>query len=168
MLSSEGLYLNQAYATAVILLVLVVQLVYGGFMAGLRAAVAAPTWPDINGYLIPRFMNELSPAVKNFVYNPIAIHFIHRGLAYLLFVMILVWWFKSKSINGQKLFARLRTSVLALVILQVVLGILTVLNATHSGRLVFLGVAHQFTAMVLVMVLVCLLFIVRKKPVLVS
>ena len=152
----------------VILLVLVVQLVYGGFMAGLRAAVAAPTWPDINGYLIPRFMNELSPAVKNFVYNPIAIHFIHRGLAYLLFVMILVWWFKSKSINGQKLFARLRTSVLALVILQVVLGILTVLNATHSGRLVFLGVAHQFTAMVLVMVLVCLLFIVRKKPVLVS
>ncbi|UEG50902.1 COX15/CtaA family protein [Ferruginibacter lapsinanis] len=146
-----------------ILVVLVLQLMYGGFMAGLRAAVTAPTWPDINGYLIPKHLNDETPGLKNFVYNPIAIHFIHRGLAYLLFVMIVAWWFKSVNIHGQKLFSRLRGAFLVLVILQVLLGIFTVLNATHTNRLVVLGVAHQFTAMVLVMVIVCLLFVVRRR-----
>ena len=36
-----------------ITIVLALQLVYGAFMAGLKAASAAPTWPTINGSLIP-------------------------------------------------------------------------------------------------------------------
>src|ERR1051325_3039431 len=32
---------------------LVIQLIYGAFMAGLKAATAAPTWPDINGSYLP-------------------------------------------------------------------------------------------------------------------
>src|SRR5436190_6281238 len=36
-----------------ILVVLFFQLIYGGFMAGLRAAITAPTWPDINGSMMP-------------------------------------------------------------------------------------------------------------------
>jgi heme a synthase len=147
-----------------ILFVLFLQLLFGAFMAGLRAAITAPTWPDINGKMIPAGMNELVPAVNNFANNPIAIHFIHRGLAYLLFGMILIWWLKAKAIKANTLFSRLRFSLLLLVSLQVVLGILTVLNATYSNRLVWLGVTHQFTAMLLVMVVVGLLFLVRKGP----
>jgi heme A synthase len=52
-----------------------------------------------------------------------------------------------------------------LVLLQVLLGILTVLNATYPNRLVVLGVSHQFVAMVLLMIIVSLLFVVRKKQV---
>jgi cytochrome c oxidase assembly protein subunit 15 len=148
----------------IILIVLFFQLLYGAFMAGLRAAVTAPTWPDINGKMIPAGMNELVPMVNNFVNNPIAIHFIHRGLAYLLFGLILTWWVKSKAIQTSALFFRLRFFLLLLVSLQVVLGILTVLNATYSDRLIWLGVAHQFTAMLLVMVVVGLLFLVKKSP----
>jgi cytochrome c oxidase assembly protein subunit 15 len=149
----------------IILIVLILQLIYGGFMAGLKAAVIAPTWPDINGYMIPKYITELSPAIKNVFYNPIMIHFIHRGLAYLLFILIIVWWFRSGNIINQKLFIRLRISMISLVTLQVVLGILTVLNATYNNRLVLLGVAHQFTAMLLLIVIVCLLFIVKKRSI---
>lgn len=146
-----------------ILFLLFLQLIYGGFMAGLRAAIAAPTWPDINGSLMPAQISELSPFTKNLVANPVAIHFIHRGLAYLLVLLIGTWWFMSKNISGKKLFSKLRLSVLLLVLVQLVLGILTVLNATYPGRLVILGVSHQFVAMVLLMVIVLLIFIVRKK-----
>lgn len=145
-----------------ILTVLFFQLIYGAFMAGLRAAITAPTWPDINGSMLPA-MNELSPFTKNLVSNPIAIHFIHRGLAYLLVVLIGMWWFKSRAIANNKLFNRLRITVILLVLLQVLLGILTVLNATYANRLVILGVSHQFVAMILLMVIVSLLFVVRKK-----
>src|SRR5665647_2042336 len=39
--------------TLVIFFILLVQLIYGAFMAGLHAATAAPTWPQINGQWIP-------------------------------------------------------------------------------------------------------------------
>ena len=146
-----------------ILTVLFVQLIYGGFMAGLRAAITAPTWPDINGSMIPAAISELSPFTKNLVANPITIHFIHRGLAYLLTILIGIWWYRSRAVINKKLFSRLRTTVLLLVLLQVLLGILTLLNATYPNRLVVLGVSHQFVAMVLLMIIVSLLFIVRKK-----
>lgn len=146
-----------------ILVVLVVQLIYGGFMAGLRAAITAPTWPDINGDVLPASYNELSPFGENLLNNPVMIHFIHRGLAYLLFVLILAWWIRSRAIAGNRLFARLRSALLLTVLLQVVLGILTVLNATHANRLVVLGVAHQASAMFLLMILVSLLYLVRKR-----
>jgi len=145
---------------------LILQLIYGGFMAGLRAATTAPTWPDINGSMLPAGLSELSPFIKNLVANPIAIHFIHRGLAYLLIVLIATWWFRSRVVTKSKLFSRLRITVMLLVLLQVLLGILTVLHATYPNRLVVLGVSHQFVAMVLLMIVVSLLFVVRKKQVL--
>ena len=146
-----------------ILIIFIFQLVYGGFMAGIKAAVTAPTWPDINGQFIPAGIGELSPAIKNIFYNPLTIHFIHRGLAYLLFVLVLLWWLRSKNIQHNKLFSNLRLWFILLISIQVLLGILTVLNATYTNRLVWLGVSHQFTAMLLLMVITALLFVVRKK-----
>ncbi|MEO6734279.1 MAG: COX15/CtaA family protein [Ferruginibacter sp.] len=146
-----------------ILFLLILQLVYGAFMAGLRAAIVAPTWPDINGKMIPAGMSEMLPFANNFINNPITIHFIHRGLAYLLFFTILAWWWKSNTLKGG-LFMQLRFSVMFLVSLQIFLGILTVLNATYATRLIWLGVAHQFTAMLLVISIVCLLYLVRGGP----
>ena len=147
-----------------ITVILFFQLIYGGFMAGLKAAVSAPTWPDINGSIIPEGMNELLPWTKNLTNNNLTVHFIHRGLAYLLFVTVVIWWLKAKAISGNKLFRRLRSSIILLVLLQVVLGILTVLNATHSNRLVIFGVLHQGTAIHLLMSVVSLLYVLRKKP----
>lgn len=147
----------------IITVVLFFQLIYGGFMAGMKAAVTATTWPDINGKIIPSTLFKLSPAAANLVYNPIMVQFIHRGLAYLLFVLIVWWWFKSKTIQGGKLFSAFRNLLLLVVLLQVLLGILTVINATYHSRLVWLGVSHQFTGMLLVIVVTSLLFIVKRR-----
>ena len=145
-----------------ILSLLIIQLAYGGFMAGLKAAQSAPTWPDINGTFIPATIFELKPDALNFVNNPMMIHFVHRGLAYLLLVIIFLFFIRSKKAGGSTLFKRLSSTLMILVVIQAVLGIFTVLNGAHPERLVWWGVSHQFIAMMMVMCLVALHFITVK------
>ena len=146
-----------------ILVLLFFQLIYGGFMAGLKAAISAPTWPDINGKMIPDTLNGLSPWTKNLDSNNITVHFIHRSLAYIIFGLVCYWCYAAGVVKNNKLFSFLRFAVLGLVSFQVVLGILTVVNATYTDRLVFLGVSHQFTAIFLLMSVVAILFILKRK-----
>lgn len=142
---------------------LFVQLIYGGFMAGLKAGATAPTWPDINGAMIPAGMNEIEPASHNLFRNIITIQFIHRLLAYLLCLTVIYFFWRTRNMPGHQWFSRLRMGLLILVSVQVVLGILTVLGSTNPDALLWLGVLHQFTAMLIVMVVVTLLFISRRK-----
>ena len=139
------------------------QLIYGGFMAGLKAAPTAPTWPTINGSYIPAGMQELQPPGRNFTDNKILIHFIHRGLAYLIFAVVVIYYFATRRLNEVVLFNRFNNGLLLIVCLQVLLGILTVLYSTQPNSLVIFGVLHQFTAMMLVINLVCLHYLVRKS-----
>lgn len=147
-----------------IMVVLFFQLLYGSLMAGLKAAQSAPTWPAINGYFIPPNLDELKPAAKNLTDNNMTVQFIHRMLAYLLFVMIMLAGYLSFKIKAKGIFPFLRSALLLLVMLQVALGILTIMNATNNNNFVWLGVSHQFTGMLLLMTVISLLFVVRKKP----
>jgi cytochrome c oxidase assembly protein subunit 15 len=151
-----------------ILILLFFQLVYGGFMAGLRAAQTAPTWPDINGEIFPSAFNELTPWIKNLINNKLSIHFIHRGIAYLLLVFAVVFYMRSSNLTGNRIFMKLRATLLILLSLQVILGILTVVYATNTGWFTWLGLSHQFTAMLLTMCMVTLMFLVRKNKQLIS
>ncbi len=146
------------------LFLLVLQLIYGGFMAGLKAAVTAPTWPDINGTIIPPGTFSTGRLLYTMVNDPLAVHFIHRSIAYLLVLLIAGWWACSaRVLKKNNLAGAFRNILFLLVLVQVILGILTVLNATHHNRLIGLGVAHQCTAMLLLADLICLLFIVREQ-----
>jgi cytochrome c oxidase assembly protein subunit 15 len=138
------------------------QLMYGGFMAGMKAAITAPTWPDINGSMIPASLNELPTLKENLFYNKITVHFIHRGLAYLLLLLAFVFYFKTQSLRYHQSFERLRGIFILLILLQVILGISTVLWSTYPNALVWLGVSHQMTAMLIVCSWVTLMYIVRN------
>ena len=144
-----------------VLLLLVVQLVFGAFMAGLKAANFATTWPLINGEFIPSSLSN--DTWINFTHDPLAVHFIHRNLAYLLALLILIWYRKAKSITEGKYFNRVKTLPLILVFVQIVLGILTVLYANNSTALLWLGVAHQFTGMMLLLSFVGITYLLKRK-----
>ena len=135
-------------------------------MAGLKAAASAPTWPSINGSFMPSAMNDLLPWAQNLINNPIMVHFIHRGLGYFIFIMAIIYFVQSKKIIHHPLFKKLNIGLMLLFLIQVLLGILTVLYATHKTALVWLGVSHQFVAMLLVLYMTALLFLVKKpsKP----
>ena len=104
-------------------------------MAGNKAAAVAPTWPTINGDWIPAGLALRTHTLQNFAGNKILIHFIHRGLAYLLLLLVLIWSVKAFRIQGiPGYFRNTRWLPLALVMLQILLGILTVLLLRHCPR----------------------------------
>ena len=153
--------------TVWILALLIVQLIYGAFMAGLKAATAAPTWPDINGAWWPSHIHSFAgrefSGLSFLSDNPLVVHFIHRNLAYIVFICVMIWWSKAKKISSTLLFKKTMHLPVVIVLLQVVLGIFTVLNAPYKNPFLWLGVAHQFFAMLLLLALVWMLFLTRSK-----
>lgn len=145
-----------------ILAILSLQLIYGAFMAGLHAALAASTWPDINGAMIPDVMFSQSPALRNLIDNPITVQFIHRGLAYLLTILIFIWWLRARKIKDGGLLKSVKDLPLLVVILQVTLGVLTVLySKIHIP--IALAVTHQFVAMLLLIAMVIMYYLLSGK-----
>ncbi len=150
-----------------ILVVLILQLLYGALMAGHKAATSAPTWPTINGRWIPDNLFADANWLLNFIDNKILIHFIHRGLAYLLLVLIVIWSYKLFKVNGSELFRKTRWQPLSIILLQAILGITTVLTSTGIipgkwGNFEWMAQLHQLVGMLLLLSLVWMLYLVRK------
>jgi cytochrome c oxidase assembly protein subunit 15 len=151
-----------------ILCILVIQLLYGALMAGHKAATAAPTWPTINGNWVPDRLMADQPWALNFIDNKILIHFIHRGLAYVLFVLIAIWSVKLFRTKGSMLFEKTKWLPLIIVIAQALLGIITVVTSDrivpgHWGTFEWMAQLHQLTGMLLLLSVVWMLFIIRKN-----
>jgi cytochrome c oxidase assembly protein subunit 15 len=143
--------------------VLFFQLMYGGLMAGLKAASTAPTWPDINGNMIPSRSSDHPGFFDSLFNDPIMVHFIHRGFAYLLLALSVIFYFRSAHLSYSPPFNRFRQGLIILMMIQVLLGILTVLNATDSSMLVWLGVSHQFTGILVTCCIVCIGYLLNAR-----
>lgn len=150
---------------------LFIQLIYGAFMAGLKAATAAPTWPDINGSYLPDTLTGHG-LVRDANLNALMInvHFMHRTIAYVLLVLLLIWFrYCKRHVNMGSLKKVLHWPI-SLVSLQVLLGIFTVLNATKIvpgkfGIFELLAETHQLVAMFLLMALVVNLYVIKKAKI---
>jgi len=145
-----------------ILGLLTLQLIYGAFMAGLHAALAASTWPDINGMWVPGRMFAQGSFLSDITHNQITIQFIHRGLAYILAILVTIWWWKAAETPEHSLLHRIRYLPLMLVLLQIMLGVLTILGS-HVKIPVLLAILHQFTGMMLLLSLLWTLFLSRGR-----
>jgi cytochrome c oxidase assembly protein subunit 15 len=150
-------------AVWLMLAVLVVQLIYGALMAGHKAATAAATWPTINGYwLQPPGLYNGEHGWLNFIDNKIMVHFIHRGLAYLLLVLVGLFFVQARNQYG--MVRRNAWIPFAIVLLQVALGILSVLSSTgivpnEWGLFEWMAQLHQLTGMLLLLSLVFMLYL---------
>ena len=157
------------------LALLTVQLTYGAFMAGLKAAQTAPTWPGINGRLLPgnisRLGNRSFSGAQALVDHPLAVHFVHRTGAFLLCMLLVFLTWKSRQLvqrQGPSPFKRWYRIPLFLVAAQALLGILTVLaspqaRANGFGPFEVLAEAHQLVAMALLLSLLALVFALSGK-----
>ena len=143
-----------------LLVLLIFQLIYGAFMAGLHAAFAAITWPDINGMLWPSGMFTEGSVLEDITHNLITVQFIHRGLAYIICIPVLVWFFKSKSLANNSLLYKVRFLPVFLLFLQILLGVLTVLNTSGEIPLIY-AILHQFVGMLFLLSFVFTLFLSR-------
>ena len=120
------------------------QIILGALAAGTDAGTVGNDWPLMGGAFFPEGGWDLRPGWRNFVANPEFIQFIHRILAYILLAYgTLVWLRARKSPNGD---TRFRFNlVFAMLIMQAVLGILTVLYIAPMH----LALAHQIGGILL-------------------
>lgn len=151
-----------------IIAVFSVQLIYGALMAGHKAATAAHTWPGINGSLLPPGMFASPEGLLNLIENRITIHFIHRSLAFILFVSLLIWTWKAIKLYSSELFSKSRWLPLFFVIVQAGLGIASVLTSVHIipnhwGWFEWLALAHQAVGMLLLLCLMWMAYLIKGK-----
>lgn len=127
-----------------------VQIVYGAFMAGTRAGWLASTFPDMQGYWLPMAFVGPEGAAHSLLYGPLLIHWTHRFLGVLVVLAV-----AAVAVPALKdpVKAPAGWAVLALVVLQFVLGALTVI----WGVPIAIAVAHQANALLLATALTTLL-----------
>ena len=124
--------------------ILILQIIYGAFVAGLDAGFIHNHWPMMSE---SKFMHETvyieqSPLYKNFIEGKSGVQFVHRILAFIvLFVVVYIW---KKGMNLVTTVSQ-KNGLNALIVvlgLQFLLGIFTILLQVP----VWLGVAHQVGA----------------------
>jgi cytochrome c oxidase assembly protein subunit 15 len=122
---------------------LILQLVYGAFMAGTKAGYMAATFPDMNGHYAPSYFFTTGALGRSLLSNPLTIHYVHRALAFLLlgYATCLVIAFRRSA-------PALRAAAwffFAAVLGQGMLGVMTVMLRMPLG----VAVVHQGGAYVL-------------------
>jgi len=133
-------------------IVLIIQIIYGAFVAGLDAGWIHNHWPMMSE---GKFMHETvyieqTPLYKNFIEGKSGVQFVHRILAYIVVVLIIVIWRKSKQLILSKYQLAGISSILIMVGIQFLLGVFTILLQVP----VWLGVAHQVGAFLLLSAMV--------------
>lgn len=140
-------------------ILVVLQIVLGGLMSGMKAGFAYPTWPDMHGQYLPDILLDGSEwRVEHFIeydsgpFMNALVQFAHRSLAYLILVLGLVYvgiLFLERELVGR---STLQWTFLSFLLLQVTLGILTVLGF-QDGMPVALGSLHQMCGLALLTVI---------------
>ena len=123
------------------------QILLGALVAGIDAGRGFPTWPLMNGQVFPAdafYVPGGGSVWHAFFENPGLVQFMHRTAGYLLFAFGVVVWLRGR----QSAHAATRAAfhgVMAMMLAQVVLGIVTVLTAAHMN----IAITHQIGAVIL-------------------
>ena len=111
-----------------ILVLIIIQIIFGAFLAGLDGGLIYNSWPDMNGSFFPndvKFKDIINSQLFN---NPSIVQFLHRSLAYLLLFLILILnylFYKRKIQNKNIIFFDIA------IIIQFFLGIITLISGVE-------------------------------------
>lgn len=160
--SNKQQYFKQPRNILIVLLLLVViQIIYGAFVAGLNAGFVMNTYPKMGNQWVSDSVTIMQPMWVNFVNGIGGVQFVHRVLAHvvvalIIYLLILSVKFSINSLQRNSLYA-----LIVVVSIQFILGVFTLLFAVP----IVLGVLHQVGAFLLLGTVVFSLFQFRKSVV---
>ena len=147
--------------TLAFLALLILQIVYGAFVAGLDAGLFLNTWPKMGSDWIASAAFNIEPLWRDLLYNAITIQFIHRTLGAVAGLLALGLWIASWRLPSSSALYQLFSTVFGLTMVQFALGVATLLQQVP----VVLGVSHQVNAALLLMAVLALVQrLVRVEP----
>jgi len=131
--------------TILFLLLVFLQIAIGAFVSGMDAGKVYNSWPLMGSSYFPND-SSIGDLVNLEAFNePSLVQFMHRNLAYLIFIFYLLILFVVYKNNIQSLYKA--TKIIGFIlIVQIVLGILTLL----SGAQMIVSSMHQISSIFLV------------------
>jgi cytochrome c oxidase assembly protein subunit 15 len=146
----------------IMLVTLIIQISWGGFMAGLKAGHVSNTFPLMNGRLIPPgFLTQLEPWWYNFVAGTQAVHFIHRWFAFIVLAASIILYVVAKKRAYSPQVQKGLVWMWVLTALQVTLGVMVVWFQVP----LILALSHQALALGLFIVAIYLNYRVAHERV---
>ncbi len=126
------------------LVILIIQIIYGGFVAGLNAGLIHNHWPLMSDgqFIHDSVFIEQSSLLKNLTEGKSGVQFVHRTFAYIVVAMMFLLYFKSKKHSLNSLQQKGIYLLLIIVLIQFALGVFTLLFHVP----LWLGLAHQLVA----------------------
>ena len=125
------------------------QILIGALVAGIDAGRQYTGWPTMGGEWIPAAIWDPVLGWRNFFENPALVQFLHRMVGYLLAVFAAVVWMRARR-SPHPVTRGAFTAMIAIVGVQVALGILTVIHAAPLG----LALIHQLGAVALFVLII--------------
>lgn len=131
----------------VALVFLLVQIIYGGFVAGLNAGLIHNHWPMMSDgqFMHESILLEKETWFKRLTEGQSGVQFVHRTLAYFVVGLIAFLYFKSKKHSLSITQKKGINALVFIVLLQFGLGVFTLLYSVP----LWLGLIHQITAFLL-------------------
>jgi len=131
-------------------IMLLVQIAYGAFVAGLKAGHVSNTWPLMFGRIIPpNLLTVQEPWWINLFATAVTVHFIHRWFAFMVLGFAGWLYYRARKL-GEKGVERTGLVIVIIAIVQITLGALVV----WFNVAIPLAITHQGTAMVLTLAIV--------------
>lgn len=127
------------------LIILLLQVVWGAFTAGLHAGHIYNSFPKMYQFWLPPEMFLVEPVILNFFQNMTTVQWTHRLLGTVLGVMVIAMWGRSFWLNMAKEEKIWMFALFGTVLLQYAVGVFTLMYHVP----IWLGVFHQAMAMVL-------------------
>ncbi|KAK8949856.1 Cytochrome c oxidase assembly protein COX15 [Platanthera guangdongensis] len=135
-----------------------ITVVSGAFVAGNDAGHAYNTFPKMGDSWIPDDIFSMTPFFQNFFENTSTVQFNHRILATITLISIGSFWWAARKVEIHPAVRSLIGSTVGMVVLQVTLGISTLLSYVP----VSLASGHQAGALSLMTLLILLMHTLRK------
>jgi cytochrome c oxidase assembly protein subunit 15 len=143
--------------TFALTMLVLLTIITGGFVAGLKAGLVYNTFPLMGDSLVPPGLYSLQPWYLSALEDAVTVQFNHRVLAVSTFTIILAFFIASWRLESSPTVKKLLLLVLIVAIIQVGLGITTLLLRVPVAA----ASAHQTVAIILLTLLIVLLHHVR-------
>jgi len=134
-------------------------IVAGGFVAGLNAGLAYNTFPLMDGRFVPAGYAQIAPFWRNGFENVAAVQFDHRVLALTTVATVAVLWLAGCRAALSRRVRLALHALLAVALLQVSLGVATLLLVVPIP----LAAAHQAGAVLLLTAAIVLRHTLRSR-----
>ncbi|TAL62705.1 MAG: heme A synthase [Bacteroidetes bacterium] len=119
--------------------VVILQIIYGAFVAGLKAGYGYPTWPKMGNEWVPDDVVALEPVWKNFMEGHAGIQFIHRYLAYVVVLIVGIIFYRAREMQITSEQKKIINALGIIVLAQFILGVFTLVY----GVPIVIAVLHQ-------------------------